>query len=50
MKLLLMTALAVAAILTSGCMAFMAGDHMGHHGSHDGSTERRSDNGGDHSH
>lgn len=49
MKALLLSVLIIGSLLASGCMMLMPGDHMGHHGARDESTERRSDNGG-HSH
>lgn len=49
MKALLLSVLIIGSLLASGCMMLMPGDHMGHHGTRDESTERKTGDGG-HSH
>ncbi|WP_161792683.1 hypothetical protein [Geobacter anodireducens] len=49
MKVLIISALIIGTFLTSGCMMLMPGDHMGHHGARDESTESQTGSGG-HSH
>lgn len=49
MKTLLLSALIIGSLLASGCMMLMSGDHMGHHGERDESTDWQTENAG-HSH
>ncbi|WP_298272421.1 hypothetical protein [Geobacter sp.] len=48
LKFLALSALVGGALLTSGCMAFMHGEHMGHHAPHGEKTEKHADD--DHAH